>query len=39
VSHPSEVVSINQSLPILTVIKVDIEKGKVGLSLKKSAYL
>lgn len=38
VSHPSEVVSINQSLPMLTVIKVDLEKGKVGLSLKKSSH-
>ncbi|OCL89511.1 helix-hairpin-helix domain-containing protein [Arcobacter porcinus] len=34
VSHPSEVLSINQNLENLKVISVDLEKQRVGLSLK-----
>ena len=33
ISHPLEVLSINQYLPQVEVISVDLEKGKVGLSL------
>ncbi|HIP59361.1 MAG TPA: S1 RNA-binding domain-containing protein, partial [Campylobacterales bacterium] len=33
ISHPLEVLSINQYLPQIEVISVDLEKGKVGLSL------
>lgn len=33
ISHPLEVLSINQYLPQIEVISVDQEKGKVGLSL------
>jgi len=34
IKHPMEVVSVNQYLPQIRVISVDIERGKVGLSLK-----
>ncbi len=34
ISHPSEVLSINQNLENLKVISVDLEKQRVGLSLK-----
>ena len=33
ISHPLEVLSINQFLPQVEVISIDLEKGKVGLSL------
>ena len=35
IKHPLEVLSVNQYLPKVQVISVDIEKGKVGLSLNK----
>ena len=35
ISHPLEVLSINQYLPQIEVISVDLEKGKVGLSLNE----
>ena len=34
ISHPLEVLSVNQYLARVEVISIDIEKGKVGLSLK-----
>ena len=34
ISHPLEVLSVNQYLAQVEVISVDVEKGKVGLSLK-----
>ncbi len=34
ISHPSEVLSINQNLENIKVISVDLEKQRVGLSLK-----
>ena len=34
ISHPLEVLSVNQQLPHIRVIEVDAQKGKVGLSLK-----
>ena len=34
VSHPLEVLSLNQFLPIIEVISIDTKMGKVGLSLK-----
>ena len=36
VSHPLEIVSLNQYLPNIEVISIDREKAKVSLSLKKS---
>ncbi len=33
IAHPLEILSINQYLPRLEVIMIDLEKGKVGLSL------
>ena len=33
ISHPLEVLSLNQYLPQIEVISIDEEKGKVGLSL------
>ena len=33
ISHPLEVLSLNQYLPQIEVISIDNEKGKVGLSL------
>lgn len=36
IGHPSEVVSINQALPRIKVISIDLERGKVGLSLKQA---
>jgi uncharacterized protein len=35
ISHPLEVVSINQYLPSIKVLSVDVEKGKTSLSLKE----
>jgi len=35
ISHPLEVLSINQYLPRIEVIMIDLEKGKVGLSLNE----
>jgi len=35
ISHPLEVLSVNQYLSQVEVISVDVEKGKIGLSLKK----
>ncbi|QSZ40762.1 S1 RNA-binding domain-containing protein [Sulfurimonas aquatica] len=37
VSHPLEVLSLNQYLPQIEVISVDNEKGKVGLSLNEGS--
>ena len=34
IAHPLEVLSVNQYLPQMEVISIDVEKGKVGLSLK-----
>jgi uncharacterized protein len=34
VSHPMEVLSVNQYLPRIEVVSVDRDRGKVGLSLK-----
>ncbi|NEW61749.1 S1 RNA-binding domain-containing protein [Sulfurovum sp. bin170] len=34
ISHPLEVLSVNQYLARIEVISIDLEKGKVGLSLK-----
>jgi len=34
ISHPLEVLSVNQYLAKVEVISIDVEKGKVGLSLK-----
>lgn len=34
ISHPSEVLSINQQLKKIKIISIDLEKSKVGLSLK-----
>jgi len=36
IKHPLEILSINQYLPKVNVISVDIEKGKVALSLKEN---
>jgi len=36
VSHPLEVLSLNQYLPRIEVVSIDKERGKVGLSLKES---
>ncbi len=36
ISHPLEVLSVNQQLSSIRVVEVDIAKGKVGLSLKES---
>ncbi|MDO8454798.1 MAG: Tex-like N-terminal domain-containing protein [Sulfurimonas sp.] len=36
ISHPLEVLSLNQYLPQIEVISIDHEKGKVGLSLVES---
>ena len=36
ISHPMEVLSVNQYLPAITVIKVDTERQKVGLSLRET---
>ncbi|MDD2830250.1 MAG: Tex family protein [Sulfuricurvum sp.] len=35
ISHPLEVLSINQQLTTIRVVEVDVAKGKVGLSLKE----
>jgi uncharacterized protein len=34
IAHPLEVLSVNQYLPRIEVIRIDREKGKVGLSIK-----
>jgi len=34
ISHPSDILSINQNLENLKVINIDLEKQRVGLSLK-----
>ena len=34
IKHPLEVLSVNQYLYQIEVISIDVEKGKVGLSLK-----
>jgi uncharacterized protein len=34
IKHPLEVLSVNQYLHQIEVISIDVEKGKVGLSLK-----
>jgi uncharacterized protein len=34
IAHPLEVLSVNQQLPQIRVVEIDVEKGKVGLSLK-----
>ena len=36
ISHPLEVLSVNQYLPQIEVVSIDQERGKVGLSLKNS---
>lgn len=36
ISHPLEVLSVNQQLSRIRVVEVDVAKGKVGLSLKES---
>jgi len=33
IKHPLEVLSVNQYLPKVEVISIDVERGKVGLSL------
>ncbi len=35
IAHPLEVLSVNQYLPRVEVISIDMEKNKVGLSLKE----
>jgi uncharacterized protein len=35
ISHPLEVLSVNQQLSRIRVVEVDVSKGKVGLSLKE----
>lgn len=35
ISHPLEVLSVNQQLSAIRVVEVDVAKGKVGLSLKE----
>jgi len=35
ISHPLEVLSVNQQLSRIRVVEVDVAKGKVGLSLKE----
>jgi len=35
ISHPLEVLSLNQYLPTIQVVSVELEKGKVGLSLNE----
>lgn len=35
IAHPLEVLSVNQYLPRIEVIKIELEKNKVGLSLKE----
>ncbi len=34
IAHPLEVLSVNQYLPLIEVIDIDVEKGKVGLSIR-----
>jgi len=36
ISHPLEILSVNQYLPRIEVISIDLQKGKVGLSIKES---
>jgi len=35
IAHPLEVLSVNQQLIRIRVIEIDVEKGKVGLSLRE----
>jgi uncharacterized protein len=35
IAHPLEVLSVNQYLPRIEVIKIELEKNKIGLSLKE----
>ncbi|MDO9057172.1 MAG: S1 RNA-binding domain-containing protein, partial [Sulfuricurvum sp.] len=35
ISHPLEVLSVNQQLSAIRVVEVDVAKGKVGLSLRE----
>jgi len=35
IKHPLEVLSVNQYLARVEVISIDLEKGKVGLSIKE----
>jgi uncharacterized protein len=35
IAHPLEVLSVNQQLTAIRVIEIDVEKGKVGLSLRE----
>ncbi|MDO9208717.1 MAG: Tex family protein [Sulfuricurvum sp.] len=35
ISHPLEVLSVNQQLTAIRVVEIDVEKGKVGLSLRE----
>lgn len=36
ISHPLEVLSVNQQLTMIRVVEIDVEKGKVGLSLREA---
>jgi len=33
ITHPLEILSINQYLPVIEVVSIDMANGKVGLSL------
>lgn len=35
ISHPLEILSVNQYLPRIAIVSIDQEKGKVGLSIKE----
>jgi len=35
ISHPLEILSVNQQLTRIRVVEIDVEKGKVGLSLRE----
>jgi uncharacterized protein len=36
ISHPLEILSVNQQLTRICVVEIDVEKGKVGLSLREA---
>ncbi len=36
ISHPLEILSVNQQLTRIRVVEIDVEKGKVGLSLREA---
>jgi uncharacterized protein len=36
IAHPLEVLSVNQQLSRIRVLEVDVQKGKVALSLKEA---